>query len=200
MVAITAKQNGMDNIAQTTPSAESDGNREFSAIITAHESALLRYVARIVNDANAAQDVVQETFIKLFRVWRKDAQPTANLRPWLYRVAHNAAVDYIRREQRGRRIRERETVEQAVAASPAGADCAGGSGERFDLILEQLRYLDPSEQQVLLLRLQEGLSYREISLVTGRTEGNIGCILHHAVKKMKACLKKAGVIPQGGLP
>jgi DNA-directed RNA polymerase specialized sigma24 family protein len=58
----------MDNSAQTAPSVESDGQREFAAIITAHQSVLLRYVTRIVKDAGAAQDVVQETFIKLFLV------------------------------------------------------------------------------------------------------------------------------------
>ncbi|MBU4199540.1 MAG: RNA polymerase sigma factor [Verrucomicrobia bacterium] len=183
----------MDNIAQTAPSVKSDGNREFEVIITAHQSALLRYVTRIVNDANAAQDVVQETFIKLFRVWRDGARPTDNLRPWLYRVAHNTAIDYIRRESRLHHLHEQEASERA-APDPANP---GDPSERVQLILGHLRRLDPAEQQVLLLRMQEGLSYREISLVTGRTEGNIGCILHHAVKKVSASLKKAGLISKG---
>jgi DNA-directed RNA polymerase specialized sigma24 family protein len=46
----------------------------------------------------------------------------------------------------------------------------------------------------VILRLQEGLSYQEIAGITGRTEGNVGCILHHAVKKIAAGLKKSGVI------
>ncbi|MDD5676977.1 MAG: sigma-70 family RNA polymerase sigma factor [Kiritimatiellae bacterium] len=186
----------MDNIAQTAPSVESDGNVEFEAIITAHESVLLRYVARLVNDAAAAQDVVQETFIKLFRVWRNGARPTDNLRPWLYRVAHNTAIDYIRRESRLHRLHEQEASDRA-APDPANP---GDPPERVQMVLDHLRHLDPAEQQVLLLRMQEGLSYREISLITGRTEGNIGCILHHAVKNISASLKKAGLIRNGGLP
>ena len=63
-----------------------------------------------------------------------------------------------------------------------------------------MRCLDPAEQQVLLLRIQESLSYREISLVTGRTEGNVGCILCNAVRKIGASLKKAGLVRTGGLP
>lgn len=184
----------MDNIfAQTALSVAPDGDREFAAIITAHESALLRYVARLVNDAHAAQDVVQETFIKLFRAWRDDARPTENLRPWLYRVAHNAAIDHIRRESRLHHLHEQEALEHA-APDPADSE---DPPERARIVLGHLRRLDPAERQVLLLRMQEGFSYREISLVTGRTEGNIGCILHHAVKKISASLKQAGLIRQG---
>lgn len=185
----------MDNIAQTAPFVKSDGNVEFEAIITAHESVLLRYVTRIVNDAAAAQDVVQETFIKLFRTWRNGARPTDNLRPWLYRVAHNAAIDYIRHESRLHHVHEQEASER-TAPEPANP---GDPPERVQIVLGHLHRLDPAEQQVLLLRIQEGLSYREISLVTGRTEGNIGCILHHAVQKVSASLKKAGLIRKGGL-
>ena len=185
----------MDNIAQTAPAVELDGNREFASIIAAHESVLLRYVARLVNNAVAAQDVVQETFLKLFRVWRDGARPTDNLRPWLYRVAHNTAIDYIRRESRLHRLHEQEASERA-----ASDQNHGDPPERVHIVLNHLRRLDSAEQQVLLLRMQEGLSYREISLITGRTEGNIGCILHHAVKKISASLQKAGLIRKGGLP
>lgn len=186
----------MEPNAQTGPAVESDGNTEFEAIIAAHGPVLLRYVTRVVQDAAAAQDVVQETFIKLFRAWRNGARPTDTLRPWLYRVAHNAAVDYVRREARLHRLHEREALDRA-APDP---DDPGGPAERIRMVLGCLRCLDPAEQQVLLLRLQEGLSYRDISLITGRTEGNVGCILHHAVKKIGARLKKAGLISNGGLP
>ena len=189
----------MDAIVKTAPVVESDGNREFEAVITAHESVLLRYVTRIVNDAAAAQDVVQETFIKLFRAWRNGARPTDNLRAWLYRVAHNAAIDYIRGESRLQRLHEQEASERAAPDSAVPA-YPGNPPERAHIVLDHLRRLDPAEQQVLLLRMQEGLSYREISLITGRTEGNIGCILHHAVKKISQSLKKAGLIHKGGLP
>ncbi len=183
-------------IGQTAPSVAPDGERVFAAIITAHESALLRYVARLVNDVHTAQDVVQETFLKLFRKWRADTCPTENLRPWLYRVAHNAAIDHLRRESRLRRLHEQEALERSASAPADSQD----PPERIQIIMGHLRRLDPAEQQVVLLRMQEGLSYREISLVTGRTEGNIGCLLHHAVKKISASLKQAGLISNGGLP
>jgi len=61
--------------------------------------------------------------------------------------------------------------------------------DQMNLVLANLRKLDLAERQVVLLRLQEGLSYKEISRITGRTEGNVGCLLHHAVKKLSQCVK-----------
>ena len=82
-------------------------------IVARYESALLRYATRLLNNADSAQDVVQDTFIRLFR--RRPDDGTADegrLRQWLYRTAHNAAIDHIRAEQRRRRLHERHALER----------------------------------------------------------------------------------------
>jgi len=161
------------------------------SIVTAHEGALLRYATGILNDSHAAQDVVQNTFIKLFKLWKPGAKPSDSLRAWLYRVTHNEAVDYIRRQQRINLLHSRHAEEAAAASDPRP-----GMAEKMELVMAGIRRLDAPEQQVLLLRLQEGLSYQEISKVTGRSEGNVGCILHHAVKKLGRIVSKES--PSGG--
>ena len=163
------------------------------AIVSEHETALLRYAGRIVNNATSAQDVVQNVFVKLFKLWKEGMRPSANLKGWLYRVTHNEAVDYIRRESRRRDLHVRHTEQQAIDC-PDGLRCAEANQERKQLVLQFLGRLHPREQQVLLLRLEEGLSYREISGVTGRSEGNVGNILHHAVRKLSQELKKVGCL------
>ena len=77
----------------------SAGRREalMEAVVAEHETALLRYAARILNNPTTAQDVVQNVFIKLFRAWPKGMKPSKQLKGWLYRVTHNEAVDHIRR-------------------------------------------------------------------------------------------------------
>ena len=82
----------------------------FETVVSEYESALLRYVARIVSDACAAQDVVQDTFIKLLKNWKDEIAPSPQLSSWLYRVAHNCAVDYLRKESR-RRVLHRQQAE-----------------------------------------------------------------------------------------
>lgn len=173
--------------------AETSGERAgIEALIAEYESALLRYAARLVNDPTAAQDVVQDVFMKVCKHWTNGARPAPQMKAWLYRVTHNAAVDHIRRESRLKGLHERQ-AEEVAPAVPASQHRDMADKEAVALALDQIDRLDPREKQVVLLRLQEGLSYREIAEITRRSEGNIGNILHHALKKLAAGLRKAGV-------
>ncbi len=156
-----------------------------------YEAGLLRYATRIVGDTHHAQDVVQMVFVKLFRSWKKGTQPTERLKPWLYRVTHNQAVDTIRRESRLHLLHTRHAEESD--SCPDGHNCPAAATEKVQLVMEHVHGLQPAERQVLLLRLEEGLSYKQIAAVTGRSQGNIGCLLHHAVKKLTTKLKTSGV-------
>ena len=175
----------------TQREAVPDRARQMEAIVKEHETALLAYATRILNNATAAQDVVQNVFIKLFRRWEKGMQPSKQLKAWLYRVTHNEAVDHIRRESRLRRLHTEQAEERTILCSK-GTNCGTATDERKQLVLQFVRKLDLREQQVLMLRLDSGLPYREISRITGRTEGNVGNILHHAVKKLSRMLQQAG--------
>ena len=184
----------MESVEPTEPGGNPGGSVTLEAVVSTHESALLRYAARLLNNAEAAQDVVQDAFLRLHRHWTS-VMSDGRLSPWLYRTTHNAAVDYIRRESRLRALHEKQAADPAVgAADPVPAAVADAREERKRLALDHLAKLDPPERQVLILRLQEGLSYREIGAVTGRTEGNVGCLLHHATKKLAQSLKQAGVL------
>lgn len=166
---------------------------EMEAIVAAHETALLRYATGILRNPHTAQDVVQNVFIKLFRTWKPGMRPTKTIRNWLYRVTHNEAVDTLRRESRLRLLHKKHAREQSLTFAVSGNPGRKNS-ERMEFVLAHLGQLAMPEQQVTLLRLQEGLSYQEISRITGRTEGNVGCILHNAVKKLSRILKKEGLV------
>lgn len=169
-------------------------DQDIDAVVAANESPLLRYVSGMIGDSHAAQDVVQSTFIKLLRKWRPGTRPSASLKAWLYRVAHNEAVDHLRREQQRVRLHLVHAQERTDVAAAPRDDAA----DRIESVLAAVRELDPAEQQVVLLRLQEGLSYQQIARVTGRTEGNVGCILHNAVKKLGRLLKASTTDRTGG--
>lgn len=179
------------NTAEAEKSGVQSRATQMEAIMSEHETALLRYAARILNNPVSAQDVVQNVFIKLFKGWEEGFQPSKDMKAWLYKVTHNEAVDYIRRESRLSVLHEKEAEERQVQCED-GRNCPATFEEQKAMVLRFLKKLDPREQQVVLLRLEEGLSYREISLITGRSEGNVGNILHHAVKKLSNSLRQAG--------
>jgi len=167
--------------------------QDLDAVITHYEAPLLRYAGRLLNDPSAAQDVVQAVFLKLCKHWKNGARPSAQLKGWLYRVTHNQAVDHIRRESRIRVLHERHAEERAGDVDEAGHPQLDRS-EALQLALRFLPKLPEAERQVLLLRLQQGLSYKEIAEVTRRSEGNVGCLLHHAAHHLSEHLKRAGAI------
>ena len=178
-----------------TDAADIAAEAAMGRIVAAHEAPLLRYAARLLNDAVAAQDVVQEAFVRLASEAREGRPPAAHaLAGWLYRVVHNAAVDWQRRESRLSLLHRRHAEEQAPPPDPAPEEA------RMEAVLAQARALPHAEQQVLVLRLQEGLSYKAIAALTGRSEGNVGCLLHHAVKTLAARFQKAGMLDHQGMP
>ena len=169
-----------------------DRVHQVERLVAEHEQPLLRYAARLLRDATTAEDVVQNVFIKLCRGWGEGMQPSAQLKAWLYRVTHNEAVDHLRRQNRMRLV-QGEQAELAVQNAPDARPLPGGEDDRRGTVLAHVRRLHPREQQIVLLRLEEGLSYEEISRITGRSIGNVGNILHHAVKKLSTSLVRAGV-------
>ena len=173
--------------------------RLIEAVVEEFEQPLLRYATRIIRNATLAQDVVQSVFVKLFRQWKPNQRPSAALKPWLFHVAHNEAVDVIRAEERRKALHRRwgEEVGRAQASSPCrstdsmrrGEDACALPDDKRRAVFESLDILSLEERQIVLLRLQQGMSYDEIAAVTRRPCGSVGAILHVAVKKLAAHLQ-----------
>jgi RNA polymerase sigma factor (sigma-70 family) len=162
---------------------------QFEALVSGYEGTLLRYAARLVGQHDAAQNIVQDTFIKLFKHWNEEFQPSARILNWLYRVTHNCAVDHMRKEKRRQLLHLRHAKEHDDFVPPDR-----GQGFKISDEAERaaavLRSLSVREQELVILKVYEERSYQEIGEITGLTVGNVGYILHHAMKKLAAELKK----------
>ena len=90
----------------------------FEHMVATYEAPLLRYAARLLRDPDAAQDAVQNAFLRLYRNWPGAWEPGPAVSSWLYRVTHNAAVDYLRRESRLQTLHQREAEEQPQELPP----------------------------------------------------------------------------------
>ncbi len=170
----------------------------FEAILERYEAPLLRYAGRY--NRAAAQDIVQETFLRLVRESRapapsdapSDAPPAAieHLSAWLYRVTRNLAIDQARKEERMER-REQWTAVSEVQR-PAAPDVE--TRELVDVVDQKLHGLPPKERDVLILKIQEQKSYREISSITGLSTSNVGYLIHKGLKSLATELRTAGVV------
>ena len=173
-----------------TKTADQSRRERLEDVINAFEGSLLRYAAGILGDHALAQDAVQEAFVALSSQWHGNNQPTSedHLRNWLFKVVHNQAVSILRNEK------SRQRVHDAFAReSDEAVDCANADGEpdisretKLRVLMESLDILIPSRKQVLLLRLQQGLSHESISVVTGHSVSHCRKLLHEAVKLLNA--------------
>jgi RNA polymerase sigma factor (sigma-70 family) len=173
------------------PGTETNADKmaAFNAIVSEYEGALLRYAVRIVHHHDAAQNVVQDTFIKLFKNWKDALEPSPKLSSWLYCVAHNCAVDHLRREARRHLLHLRHARQREVLAAPDKGPGFSVS-EDAERAAQALQTLSLREQQLVILKIYEDKSYAEIGEIAGLTVGNVGYILHHAMRKLAAELRK----------
>ena len=192
----TGECSEMDTVERPTPPQASPSARQsvpssLEGVMNQYQAALLRYAARVLNNEEAAQDVVQEAFIRLHENWSKVLKRGVPMKGWLFRTTHNAAVDYIRKESRLRALHERKLQELDCPADEHGPM---EHDERMVMVLDHLGALRPKEREVLVLRLQEEMSYREIAAVIKRSEGYVGSLIHSATRKLSQSLRQAGVV------
>jgi RNA polymerase sigma-70 factor (ECF subfamily) len=157
-----------------------------SAALDRYEGRLLRYAQRITGDADRAQDVVQETFLKLCR--EDEASLNGRLVQWLYTVCRNQALDVRRKESRVTVVAE-ETLVHPSTRDPNPCD-AVEEQDSVSIILAQLERLSQNQQECIRLKFQHGLSYREISSVTGLSVSNVGFLIHTGLKTVRERMQR----------
>ena len=146
-----------------------------------YEAQLVRYATRLTGNVERGRDVVQETFLRLCQ---QDAQELdGHLAEWLFTVCRRRALDVMKKETRMTTLKEHPAE---LSAGPAADHVAAlEKRETSDEILAALGALPDKQQEVVRLKFQAGLSYREISKVTGLTTSNVGYLIHTAIKKIR---------------
>ena len=152
-----------------------------AAVLRQFEAPLTLYAARITRDPERARDVVQEAFLRLLREDRQALEP--HLAEWLYTVCRNKALDVRRKESRMTALSD-ITAQQEPARGPAPGD-ALELHEHTTRALRYLAHLPENQQEVIRLKFQHGLSYKQISAVTSLSVTNVGFLIHTGLKTLR---------------
>jgi RNA polymerase sigma factor (sigma-70 family) len=158
------------------------------AAVDAHAADLTRYAASILGDADAARDVVQDVFLRLWAA--EPASWEGYLRPWLFRVCRNRALDLRRKGGRVKPLEETTTAK--AAAEDPGPQQVTESRDSHARVIELMRALPENQREVVRLKFQNGLSYKEIADVTALKVGHVGFLLHAALQTLRARATAAG--------
>jgi RNA polymerase sigma-70 factor (ECF subfamily) len=205
LFAISIVTTGRDIVAQTSPYVDcSDeellalfrqGTHEaFGALVRRYEGELYGYLRRYLADSDLADDVFQNTFLQLYTKIHQ-YESGRPVRPWLYAIATNQAIDALRRQGR----------HQTVRLFPEGEDSKDGDAphllnllesqgpspleqlqdeERKQLIRASVDRLPDFLKQVVILAYYQGLKYKDIADIMGIPVGTVKSRLHTALCKL----------------
>ena len=158
----------------------------FEQIVPQYSEKLYWAIRRIVFCHDDANDVLQNVFIK---VWKgiDDFQNRSKLSTWLYRIAVNEALDFLRRQ---RNVASLDTVDNMSVADQLESD-QYFDGDRAQALLQEAIASLPDVQRVVFnLRYYDELKYTEISQMLDTSEGALKASYHIAVKKITAYMKE----------
>ena len=148
----------------------------FEALFHRMYPSLFRYAYRLTGDTDAADDMAQESFVRLL----DHGIPTEQADTWLFTVITNLV------RQGGRKTARQKgllSIYPVAPAAPALPDEAAERAERVRAVQAALGTLPPRDQQMLLMR-QEGFSYAEIARAVGVAPGSVGTLLVRALERL----------------
>jgi RNA polymerase sigma-70 factor (ECF subfamily) len=159
----------------------------FRQLVMEYSHAMFRLAWRLTADEHAAEDVVQEAFIK---AWRKlgEFRMESSFKSWLHRITVNAAMDHLRKHSRRSRFETEEPEWEAPDHTVMAADTA----RQLDISTQTqaaMMQLSVTERTALLLKHYEGHSIAEIARIMGTTTGACKQNIFRAVKKMRVALE-----------
>lgn len=169
---------------QAPVSPEESDEAWLSRIFQEYEVALMGYATHLMGDADRAGDVVQDTFVRLCRQQRGEIE--SRVRQWLYTVCRNRALDILKKENRMKKLDDLQASHQPSRdADPQAAAQRRESAAQAGSLMDKL---PGNQREVIRLKVQGGLSYREISELTGLSVSNVGYLLHTGLKTIRSRL------------
>ncbi|MDN3634612.1 RNA polymerase sigma factor [Neolewinella lacunae] len=159
----------------------------FGALVRVYGPLLHRHLLRMLQSSADVDDVLQNTLIKVYRHLDRFREES-KLSTWLYRIATNEALAWLRSQQR--RERRISSEDPALTAGRTLRADPFFDGDAAQLELQKaLAALPDKQRAVFLLRYYDELPYAEISQITGTSEGALKASYHLAVKKIESKLK-----------
>jgi RNA polymerase sigma-70 factor (ECF subfamily) len=166
----------------------------FERIVRRYERPVVSLIARMTGDRGLAEELAQDTFVKAYRNLAA-FDTTRRLSSWLFRIAHNTALDALRRAPRrevsldGTSDRSRRSPSTAPAPDPVEREALGRA---LDRALDALR---PDYRAAIVLRYEEGLSFDDIGHALGVPEATARSHVHRARKELARWLTETGWAP-----
>jgi RNA polymerase sigma-70 factor, ECF subfamily len=172
-----------------------DGNLgAFDEVVAEFRDALMRHALRRLHDVSAAEDAVQETFVRAYRSFDR-LHEASRIGPWLHHILANVCIDEANRRRRDAEKTERASADPFARRSAPGAEQILNLDADSEPLADAIGSLPSSYQEALQLRFVDELSYEEMAVVAGTTEQNVRARVSRARSAMKIALRGVAVFP-----
>jgi RNA polymerase sigma-70 factor (ECF subfamily) len=177
-----------DEVENLLRARSADDTQVFEAMVHAYRGPLYRLALSILNDADEAEDAVQDAFVRAARALDR-YQVGTNFKAWLYTIAVNTCRDYLRkRASRTTLSKVWETIQNLVPHAP-GPEAAALEDESRTKLWDLVDELGSKHRLVVILRIEQNLSIQEISQVLGINEKTVYSRLYDAYKQLRQKIK-----------
>jgi RNA polymerase sigma-70 factor (ECF subfamily) len=181
---------------QLIEAAAIGSEESFEELVRRYQRPIANYVYRIVNDYDSALDVTQEVFLK---VYNSSSRYCADYKfsTWLYKIAHNAAIDHLRRNSGNEQSLELEnsegSYEMPLASKRMSPEQERQQSEWRNEIDKVVKCLPSGYRELIVLRHSQDLSYDEIAEITGLPLGTVKNRLFRARELMRQIFIENGI-------
>jgi len=196
--AITVENLGSVADGELVVRAVAGREQGFEELVRRYQRPIVAYVYRMVGDYDAALDLTQDVFIRVYGSLAR-YRPEFKFSTWIYRIAHNAAIDHLRRQGASRTEElehssdETGTFERPLADARPTPEQESERAERRAEIEEVVQALAPAYRELIILRHAHDMSYDEIAEVTGLPLGTVKNRIFRAREAMRTRLVERGI-------
>lgn len=171
--------------------AASEGDLEaFEHLIRRYQSPVFSFILRYLGDRATAEDMAQEVFLKVYQASSR-FDPRARVSSWIFKIAYNLSMNELKRRKRLLKFAANAHSEGVEYSDRVFAEDMARR-EREEELHELLEQLPEKQRAALLLKVTEGLSYREIGAVLEVSVASVESLIFRARKTLKELFAKAG--------
>ena len=161
----------------------------FEGLLRRHLDRIHLYLGRLTGHWAECDDLAQETFIKVWLKARSFRAGRVKVTTWLHRIAHNVAVDFLRKAGRATRAEASEP-----ARDEAGPDALGQQAEERQRLHHALSALPESQRSAILMRHQQGLSNPDVAAVLGLSVRAVESLLSRGRRRLRALMDQSSSV------
>ena len=166
-------------------------------LITKHKNKVFTTILLIVNDRYIAEDLFQETFIKVIKTFKSGKyNEEGKFLPWVVRIARNLAIDHFRKSKRMPTItsQDGEDIFRTIEISDSNREESYIRNQRDDTVRQIINMLPPEQKEVLVLRHYGDLSFKEIADLTGVSINTALGRMRYALINLRKIIDKHNIV------